>query len=97
MPSVISLKEPANEPVAHNYENKDKGKPYRTSIPEAAVTEKRKPYVPGPGSKLIDAGTPRANVAADEQHPTGTHKDDWAETHQHQTVSNFQRATVTPR
>lgn len=63
------------------------GKPYKTSIKEFPVTVERKPYVPSEGGELIDAGTARATVAATQEKPNGTTEHQWAEKHQHQTVS----------
>ncbi|MCJ1252323.1 hypothetical protein MMC24_000128 [Lignoscripta atroalba] len=59
---------------------------YATAIKEQPVTEQRKPYTPAYGDNLIDAGTARANIAASRESPNGTMEDDYAKTHQHQTV-----------
>jgi peroxygenase len=61
-------------------------KPYCNSISEAPITEQRKSYVPSPNDILIDAGTPRATLAASKESPNGTVEGDWAAKHQHQTV-----------
>lgn len=63
-------------------------KPFKTAIPQQAVTEERKPYAARPESALINAGTARANLAASREKPNGTTENNWAATHQHQTVSN---------
>jgi peroxygenase len=44
------------------------------------------PYIPSEGDKLIDPGTARASIAADNQHPHGTTDGDWAEIHKTETV-----------
>ncbi len=64
-----------------------KEKPYSVAIKEVPVTEERKPYVPGRDDRLVDAGTARATVAASKESPNGTLERNWAQEHQHQTVS----------
>jgi len=82
-----SLKEPLNEAVSQqNGALNEHDKPYKVAISEVPITEKRKPYVPGPEAELIDAGTARATLAASQENPEGTKKDNWAARHQHQTV-----------
>ena len=62
---------------------------YQVSIPEAPVTEKYKAHVPPEGSLLENSGIVRATYAPTSEAPNGTEKDDWAEKHQHQTVSSL--------
>jgi hypothetical protein len=50
-----------------------------SSIPLVPVTVQRKPFRPGPDSKLIDAGTARASIAASEEAPDGTTREGWPE------------------
>lgn len=69
-----------------NIENEPIDKPYCYSISKTPITVERKPYVPGPNDILIDAGTPRATLAASKESPNGTVEGDWAAKHQHQTV-----------
>lgn len=57
-----------------------------TSIKEQPVTEQRKPYITQDGDQLRDPGTARANIAASRESPNGTTENDWAKTHQDQTV-----------
>ncbi|KAI9825733.1 MAG: hypothetical protein M1826_006917 [Phylliscum demangeonii] len=59
---------------------------YATGLKAYPVTLQRPPYVPRPEDKLVDAGTPRANMAATAEKPDGTTEDGWMEKHQHQTV-----------
>jgi hypothetical protein len=83
-----SLKEPQDETASQqNGALNEHDKPYKIAISEVPITEKRKPYVPGPDAELIDAGTARATLAASQENPEGTKKDNWASRHQHQTVS----------
>jgi peroxygenase len=83
-----SLKEPQHESVSQqNGALTWRDKPYKVAISEVPITEKRKPYIPAPDAELIDAGTARATLAATQEHPEGTKKDNWAQRHQHQTVS----------
>ncbi|KAF2438424.1 Caleosin-domain-containing protein [Karstenula rhodostoma CBS 690.94] len=56
------------------------------SIRPAPITIKRKPFIAKPDSKLRNAGTARAYVAATEDKPYGTTHRDWARNHSHQTV-----------
>lgn len=69
-----------------NIENEPIDRPYCNSISEAPITVERKSYVPSPNDILIDAGTPRATLAASKESPNGTVEGDWAAKHQHQTV-----------
>lgn len=86
--NMPSLKEPQHESVSQqNGVLNEYDKPYKVAISEVPITDKRKPYVPGPDTELIDAGTARATLAATQESPEGTKKDNWAERHQHQTVS----------
>jgi peroxygenase len=62
------------------------GRPYNVAIDTAPVTIERMPYIPSEGDKLIDPGTARASIAADNQHPHGTTDGDWAEIHKTETV-----------
>ena len=64
------------------------GKPYDVSIPEQPITEQLKPYVPRSSDTLIDAGVARATIAPTKENPDGTMQDEWAKTHQHQTVQS---------
>ena len=68
---------------------------YATAIKEQPVTEQRKPYTPAYGDNLIDAGTARANIAASRESPNGTMEDDYAKTHQHQTVCHITKINET--
>jgi len=63
-----------------------KEKPFKTTISEQPVTDERKPYLPPPDSVLTNPGTARATIAVSREKPNGTTEDDWAATHQHQTV-----------
>lgn len=72
-------------------ENQPIDKPYCNSIYEAPITVERKSYVPGPHDILVDAGTPRATLAASEENPNGTVEGDWAAKHQHQTVRFYRK------
>ncbi|KAL1606258.1 hypothetical protein SLS60_003660 [Paraconiothyrium brasiliense] len=56
------------------------------SIRPAPITIKRKPFLAKPDSKLRNAGTARAYMAATEEKPYGTTHRDWARNHSHQTV-----------
>ncbi|KAL5392110.1 hypothetical protein PMIN03_007276 [Paraphaeosphaeria minitans] len=56
------------------------------SIRPVPITIKRKPFVAHPDSKLRNAGTARAYVAATEDKPYGTTHRDWTRNHSHQTV-----------
>lgn len=67
-------------------ENEPIDKPYYNSISEAPITLERTSYIPGHNEILIDAGTPRATLAASKESPNGTVEGDWAAKHQHQTV-----------
>ncbi|KAI7389174.1 Caleosin-domain-containing protein [Hortaea werneckii] len=62
------------------------GRPYNVSINTAPPTIEREPYIPSEGDTLRDAGTARASIAADSEHPHGTTDGDWAETHKTETV-----------
>ncbi|KAK5988349.1 putative peroxygenase 3 [Cladobotryum mycophilum] len=56
-------------------------------IPEAPVTEERKPFLqPDDDIRLPHMGTARANLAATYECPKGTTKNGWAENHRDQTV-----------
>ncbi|KAG8629184.1 hypothetical protein KVT40_003049 [Elsinoe batatas] len=59
-------------------------KPYQVSLPSYPVTQDRPPWVPPPDSKLIDAGTARANYAPTNESPFGSEA--WSRTHSHLTV-----------
>ncbi|KAK4549555.1 hypothetical protein LTR36_006552 [Oleoguttula mirabilis] len=61
-------------------------KPYSVCLDTVPVTIERLPYYPKSNSRLQDAGTARANIAASEESPEGTQEDDWAERHKHMTV-----------
>ena len=63
------------------------GPRYRVSIPEAHITEQYKAHVPPANSELVNSGVVQATYAPTSDAPHGTTKDDWAEEHQHQTVS----------
>jgi len=60
--------------------------PFPTAIYQQPVTEQRKPFKPAAHDTLRDAGTARANIAADTRCPNGTVEGDFAEKHKHQTV-----------
>ncbi|KAI1610842.1 caleosin domain-containing protein [Exophiala viscosa] len=60
--------------------------PFPTAIYQQPVTVERKPFIPSKQDKLKDAGTARANIAADTRCPNGTLEGDFAERHKHQTV-----------
>lgn len=57
------------------------GSPIVTSIPTLPVTVERQAYVPDADSPLVEAGAPRANIAADSKHPKGTTEKNWAAEH----------------
>lgn len=61
-------------------------KPFKTAITEQPVTEARRPFLPPPASVLQNAGTARATLAASHEKPNGTTDDNYAGTHQNQTV-----------
>ncbi|KAF2715834.1 Caleosin-domain-containing protein [Polychaeton citri CBS 116435] len=61
-------------------------KPYSAVLDKVPITIERLPYIPKHGSKLVDAGTPRANFAPTVETPAGTQDDDWVERHKHMTV-----------
>lgn len=61
-------------------------KPFKTVIAEQPVTEERKPFLPPPASVLQNAGTARATLAASHEKPNGTTDNNYAGTHQNQTV-----------
>ena len=60
---------------------------FKTEIPEQPVTQQRQPYIPSAEDHLTDLGVARATIAASKEHPNGTTEDDYAQRHQHQTVS----------
>lgn len=59
---------------------------YSVAIDTCPITIERIPYFSHPGSKLEDAGTARAVIAASAERPEGTTEDDWIERHKHMTV-----------
>ena len=59
----------------------------RVSIVEAPITEQYKAHVPPTDTRLINSGIVQTTYAPTSESPYGTTKDDWAEKHQHQTVS----------
>lgn len=61
-------------------------KPFKTAIAEQPVTEARIPFLPPPASVLQNAGTARATLAASHEKPNGTTDNNYAATHQNQTV-----------
>lgn len=62
------------------------GNPYSTAIRQQPITQQRKPYVPSRDSRLHDAGTARATIAASAESPNGTQERNYTRDHQHQTV-----------
>ena len=60
---------------------------FKTEIPEQPVTQERQPYIPSAEDRLTDLGVARATIAASKEHPNGTTEDEYAQRHQHQTVS----------
>jgi peroxygenase len=56
------------------------------SIDTVPVTTERKPFANSKGSRLINAGEARANLAPSYEHPEGTTSADWNKKHAHQTV-----------
>ncbi|KAL1581977.1 hypothetical protein WHR41_09450 [Cladosporium halotolerans] len=62
------------------------GRPYNVAIDTAPVTIERMPYIPSEGDKLIDPGTARASIAADNQHTHGTTDGGWAGIRKMETV-----------
>jgi peroxygenase len=56
------------------------------SISTVPITTRRKPFANPKGSKLINAGEGRANLAPSYDHPEGTTGGDWNTKHAHQTV-----------
>lgn len=60
--------------------------PFAISIPAIPTTVTRKPYYPSPDNALHNAGTARANIAADQDHPNGTTSNSYAQTHRNRTV-----------
>jgi len=65
-------------------------KPYNVAIESVPVTIERMPYIPtkqdSRDSSLIDAGTARASIVPDKEHPHGTLNADWAARHKSQTA-----------
>ena len=59
-------------------------KPYAVAISTAPITYDRLPYIPASDSKLIDAGTARANAAPTTVKPDGS--DEWSRRHNDKTV-----------
>lgn len=64
----------------------------RVSIPVAAITEQYKAHAPPADSQLVNSGIAHTTYAPTSECPFGTTKGDWAEKHQHQTVSCSPRA-----
>jgi peroxygenase len=62
------------------------GKPYTVCIKDSPITVQRLPYWPKRDDRLVDPGTARANFAASNETPTGTHEANWADRHEHMTV-----------
>ncbi|KAH8725505.1 Caleosin related protein-domain-containing protein [Phaeosphaeriaceae sp. PMI808] len=56
------------------------------SIYPARVTEQRRPYIAPRGSRLLNPGTARVNIAPSAESPYGTLAHGWAAQHAHQTV-----------
>jgi peroxygenase len=56
------------------------------SISTVPVTSQREPFANPKGSRLINAGESRANLAPSFEHPEGTTSADWNKKHAHQTV-----------
>ena len=61
-------------------------KPFKTAIAEQPVTKERIPFIPPPESVLQNAGTARATLAASREKPNGTTDNEYAGSHQNQTV-----------
>lgn len=61
-------------------------KPYNVAIDTVPVTIERMPYFPTKEDSLVDAGTARASVVADREHPHGTVQGDWAAKHKSETA-----------
>ncbi|KAH9903947.1 Caleosin-domain-containing protein [Xylariomycetidae sp. FL2044] len=61
-------------------------KPYNVAIETVPVTIERMPYIPSEKDGLIDAGTARATIVPDKEHPDGTIDADWAARHESQTA-----------
>lgn len=59
----------------------------RVSIEEAPITEQYKAHAPPTDTKLVNSGIAQTTYAPTSECPFGTTKGDWAEKHQHQTVS----------
>jgi peroxygenase len=56
------------------------------SISSVPVTTQRTPFANPKGSRLVNAGEARANLAPSYDHPEGTTSADWNKKHAHQTV-----------
>ena len=59
---------------------------FAIALPSYPVTGARKPFIPPPNCPLKDAGTARANIAADTSHPNGTIEHEYASKHAERTV-----------
>lgn len=70
----------------YNNDRKVEQQPFATSIPQQPATEQRKPFKPGKGDALQNAGTARATIAASREHPNGTTENDYAAKRQDRTV-----------
>jgi hypothetical protein len=60
------------------------------------ITEQHKPFVAADNEPLKSYGTARATLAASRDAPNGTVKDDWAASHQQQTVRSQLGGTNAP-
>ncbi|ORY76532.1 caleosin [Leucosporidium creatinivorum] len=65
--------------------NGAKGGGFQAAIPSNSATMSF-PTPSGLEKKLVSPHTPRANIAADAEHPDGTTARDWASTHKNMTV-----------
>jgi peroxygenase len=61
-------------------------KSYNVALDSVPVTIERMPYIPSKDANLIDAGTARASIVPDKEHPHGTLTADWAARHKSQTA-----------
>ncbi|KAK4938798.1 hypothetical protein LTR10_020805 [Elasticomyces elasticus] len=72
--------------LAQKHAEEHAEEPFPTAIYQQPVTVERKPFIPSKQDSLKDAGTARANIAADTKCPNGTLEGDFAERHKHRTV-----------
>lgn len=76
----------ANRPGLVSLKSYPEYKPYSVCLDTVPVTVERRPYIPEAKDRLQDPGTARVNIAASNEAPHGTTKDDWAHKHSRETV-----------